>query len=195
MGFSDLYTHEGLDELNTWLANRSFIDGYWMTQADAAVCRQLIDPPDAVKYPHARRWFNTADSHFPVFYKLPGDPAKPYTAYGPGAAEAEANRLAEDRKRRAARPSATAKSKLLLEVIPWEEEVDLALMEGAVRSIERDGLAWGTSEFLPARHGKKKLHINLVVEDETVNLAELERDIQLFENYVKQTDILTTKKL
>ena len=36
-----------------------------------------------------------------------------------------------------------AKSTIVLDVKPWDDETDLDLMEKSVRSIEADGLLWG----------------------------------------------------
>ncbi|CAF4631226.1 unnamed protein product, partial [Rotaria magnacalcarata] len=36
-----------------------------------------------------------------------------------------------------------AKSTIVLDVKPWDDETDLAALENAVRSIAADGLVWG----------------------------------------------------
>jgi hypothetical protein len=36
-----------------------------------------------------------------------------------------------------------AKSSILLDVKPWDDETDLNAMEKAIRSVEADGLVWG----------------------------------------------------
>jgi len=36
-----------------------------------------------------------------------------------------------------------AKSTIVLDVKPWDDETDLKALEQAVRSIEADGLIWG----------------------------------------------------
>lgn len=71
----------------------------------------------------------------------------------------------------------------------------MAALEAAVRGIEKDGLAWGTSKLVPIGFGIKKLQINLVIEDEKVSLSDLEEEIQEFEDYVQSTDIATMNKL
>lgn len=40
-------------------------------------------------------------------------------------------------------PALIAKSSLLLDVKPWDDETDMAKLEECVRSIEMDGLVWG----------------------------------------------------
>ena len=40
-------------------------------------------------------------------------------------------------------PALIAKSSLLLDVKPWDDETDMVALEKSVRSIEADGLLWG----------------------------------------------------
>ncbi|CAI7627319.1 unnamed protein product [Penicillium viridicatum] len=104
-------------------------------------------------------------------------------------------RLAEYRKKKEAKPKVAAKSVVILDVKPWDDETDMAALEAAVRGIEKDGLVWGTSKLVPIGFGIKKLQINLVIEDEKVSLSDLEEEIQEFEDYVQSTDIATMNKL
>ena len=41
-------------------------------------------------------------------------------------------------------------------------------LEESVRSIEMDGLLWGTSKLIPVAYGVKKLQITCVIEDDKV---------------------------
>ena len=41
-----------------------------------------------------------------------------------------------------------AKSNIILDVKPWDDETDMAEIEKNVRSIEADGLVWGACKFL-----------------------------------------------
>ena len=63
-------------------------------------------------------------------------------------------------------------------------------LEKSVRGIEKDGLVWGASKLVPVGFGIKKLQINLIIEDDKIGLAELEEEIQEFEDYVQSTDIV-----
>ncbi|KAI0404785.1 hypothetical protein F4802DRAFT_597722 [Xylaria palmicola] len=104
-------------------------------------------------------------------------------------------RLAAYREKKAAKPKLAAKTNVTMEVKPWDDETDMAALEAAVRSIEKDGLVWGLSKLVPVGFGIKKLQINLVVEDEKVSLGDLEEEIQGFEDYVQSTDIAAMQKL
>jgi elongation factor 1-beta len=64
-----------------------------------------------------------------------------------------------------------------------------------VRGIDKEGLVWGASKWVPVGFGIKKLQINLVVEDDKVSLEELEEEIQGFEDYVQSSDIVAMQKL
>ncbi|KAI1368038.1 hypothetical protein F5Y08DRAFT_21044 [Xylaria arbuscula] len=89
MGFTDLTNDTGLTLLTGWLASRSYISGHAASQADVAVFKAIKSAPDADKYPHAARWYKHIASYEDEFATLSGDASKPYTAYGPGEAEAE----------------------------------------------------------------------------------------------------------
>jgi elongation factor 1-beta len=104
-------------------------------------------------------------------------------------------RLAEYRKKKENKPKTIAKSVVTLDVKPWDDETDMAALEAAVRSIEKDGLTWGASKLVPVGFGVKKLQINLVVEDEKISVADLEEEIQEFEDYVQSTDVAAMQKL
>ena len=77
-----------------------------------------------------------------------------------------------------------AKSSVLLDVKPWDDETDMAAMEADVRTIEMDGLVWGVSKLVPVGYGIKKLQIMCVVEDEKVSIDDLSDQICEFEDYV-----------
>lgn len=82
-------------------------------------------------------------------------------------------------------------------------------LEDAVRSIEQDGLLWGSSKLVAIGYGKshnvffnqlhffhnvhytgiKKLQITLVIEDEKVSLDELQEKVAEFEDFVQSTDV------
>ena len=64
-------------------------------------------------------------------------------------------------------------------------------LEKNVRAIEKDGLVWGGSKFVPIGFGIKKLQITIVVEDEKVSLDELQEQIQEDEDHVQSSDIVS----
>lgn len=63
-------------------------------------------------------------------------------------------------------PALVAKSNVILDVKPWDDETDMKALETAVRSVQMDGLMWGVSKLVPLAYGIHKLQIVCVVEDE-----------------------------
>ncbi|KAG8431692.1 hypothetical protein GDO86_020450 [Hymenochirus boettgeri] len=103
--------------------------------------------------------------------------------------DAEAERIREERLRQYAekkskKPGVIAKSSILLDVKPWDDETDMAKLEECVRTIQMDGLLWGSSKLVPVGYGIKKLQIQCVVEDDKVGTDILEEEITKFEDYV-----------
>jgi len=91
MGFTDFVSETGLHVLNSWVSTRSYIVGNGPSQADVKAFQQIKEAPAVEKYPHAYRWYKHIASHESEFSKLPGDPSKEATAYGPGSEELTLN--------------------------------------------------------------------------------------------------------
>lgn len=54
---------------------------------------------------------------------------------------------------RPSEPALIAKSSLLLDVKPWDDETDMSKLEECVRSIQMDGLLWGQcKEYFTVLH-------------------------------------------
>lgn len=47
-----------------------------------------------------------------------------------------------------AEPALIAKSSILLDVKPWDDETDMTKLEDCVRSIQLDGLVWGQCKYM-----------------------------------------------
>ncbi|KAJ1560766.1 Elongation factor 1-beta [Cladochytrium tenue] len=226
MGFSALDSDAGVAVLNSYLEERSYIEGYTATQADVAVFEALKSAPNSEKFPHAARWFKHVTAHGGKKATFPGT-KKAASAYGPAGAPAApapaaaadddendidlfgsddeeedaekqaevARRLAEYNAKKAAKPKPVAKSMVILDVKPWDDETDMKAMEESVRSIQKEGLVWGTAKLVAIGYGIKKLQITAVVEDDKVSVDELTEEIQGFEDYVQSVDIQAFNKL
>nr|XP_045000267.1 elongation factor 1-delta isoform X6 [Jaculus jaculus]XP_045000268.1 elongation factor 1-delta isoform X6 [Jaculus jaculus]XP_045000269.1 elongation factor 1-delta isoform X6 [Jaculus jaculus]XP_045000270.1 elongation factor 1-delta isoform X6 [Jaculus jaculus]XP_045000271.1 elongation factor 1-delta isoform X6 [Jaculus jaculus]XP_045000272.1 elongation factor 1-delta isoform X6 [Jaculus jaculus] len=112
----------------------------------------------------------------------------------------ETARLREERLRqyaekKAKKPSLVAKSSILLDVKPWDDETDMGQLEACVRSIQLDGLVWGGSKLVPVGYGIRKLQIQCVVEDDKVGTDLLEEEITKFEEHVQSVDIAAFNKI
>ncbi|KAM3603777.1 uncharacterized protein V6R79_001961 [Siganus canaliculatus] len=93
------------------------------------------------------------------------------------------------------KPALIAKSSILLDVKPWDDETDMAKLEECVRSVQMDGLLWGASKLVPVGYGIKKLQINCVVEDDKVGTDILEEEITKFEDFVQSVDVAAFNKI
>ena len=222
MGFTDLKSDACLAALNDYMSDKSYIEGVAPSQADVAVFEAMSGAPEAGKFAHAARWYAHIASYAGEFATLTGE-KKAFTEYGPEVkapaakaaaddddvdlfasdeeedAEAErlkAQRLAEYRAKKAAKgPGPAAKSSVLIDVKPWDNETDLGEMERQVRAIQMDGLLWGGSQRLPIGYGIYKLQINCVVEDDKVGTDMLEEAICGLEDLVQSIDIAAFNKI
>lgn len=117
-------------------------------------------------------------------------------------AEAErikAERVAAYNERKAAKEAKKgvliAKSNIILDVKPWDDETDMGALEAEVRKIETDGLLWGAAKLVPVGYGIKKLQICCVVEDDKVGTDFLEEEICALEDYVQSVDVAAFNKI
>ncbi|XP_015225397.1 PREDICTED: elongation factor 1-delta-like isoform X3 [Cyprinodon variegatus] len=120
--------------------------------------------------------------------------------FGSDEEDEEAERLKQERleayaAKKAKKPAVIAKSSILLDVKPWDDETDMAKLEECVRSVQMDGLLWGASKLVPVGYGIKKLQINCVVEDDKVGTDILEEEITKFEDHVQSVDVAAFNKI
>lgn len=72
--------------------------------------------------------------------------------------DAEKQKIVQERlkayaEKKAAKPGPIAKSSVILDVKPWDDETNLEEMESLVRGIAMDGLVWGGSKLIPVGYG------------------------------------------
>jgi len=104
-------------------------------------------------------------------------------------------RVAEYSAKKSKKPALIAKSNIILDVKPWDDETDMKAMEQEVRKITCDGLLWGASKLVPLAYGIHKLQISCVVEDEKVSIDWLEEMITGLEDYVQSVDVAAFNKV
>jgi len=98
--------------------------------------------------------------------------------------------------KKAKKPGPIAKSSVILDVKPWDDETDLEEMEKHVRSIEKEGLVWGGGKLIPLAYGIKKLQIICVIEDDKVSVDDLIENItDQFADFVQSVDIAAFNKI
>eukprot|EP00871_Galdieria_phlegrea_P003890 jgi/Galph1/4501/GphlegSOOS_G3144.1 len=99
-------------------------------------------------------------------------------------------------KQASGKEKTVAKSSIVFEVKPWDDQTDLKKMEEAVRNIQMDGLTWGASKIQPIGYGINKLVIMCTIIDEKVPSTEIvEEEITALEDYVQSVDIAAFNKL
>jgi elongation factor 1-beta len=98
-------------------------------------------------------------------------------------------------EKKSKKPALIAKSSILLDCKPWDDETDMKEMENQVRTIVMPGLLWGASKLVPLAYGIKKLQIMCVIEDDLVSVDELTEKIQEFEDFVQSVDIAAFNKI
>jgi len=113
---------------------------------------------------------------------------------------AEAARIREERlaayhEKKAKKPALIAKTSVLLDIKPWDDETDMDAMLKAAKTIEKDGLVWGAHKLVPVGYGINKLQLMCVVEDEKVSIDELQEQIAEFEDYVQSCDVASMSKI
>merc|ERR1712096_291004 len=130
-----------------------------------------------------------------------GKPAAKAAPAAPAPAEDdEKKRITEERlkayhEKKAKKTQVIAKTSVLFDVKPWDDETDHAEMLKACKSIEMDGLLWGASKLVPIGYGIKKLQIMCVVEDAKVSIEELGEKMEAFEDFAQSVDVAAMNKI
>jgi len=136
----------------------------------------------------------------PATQAAPADDDDDVDLFGSDEEDDEAAKIREERlkayaEKKSTKPTVIAKSSIVLDVKPWDDETDMKEMEKSVRSIAMDGLLWGASKLVPVGYGINKLQIGCVVEDDKVSVDALTEEIQAFEDYVQSVDIAAFNKI
>merc|ERR1712020_432452 len=111
------------------------------------------------------------------------------------AAKIRQERLDAYAAKKAKKPALIAKTSVLLDVKPWDDETDMDAMLKSVKTIEMDGLLWGASKLVPVGYGISKLQVMCVVEDAKVSIDELQEKICEFEDFVQSVDVAAMNKV
>merc|ERR1712037_863484 len=97
-------------------------------------------------------------------------------------------RLKAYHEKKSKKPQVIAKTSVLLDVKPWDDETDHDAMLASVKSIEMDGLFWGAHKLIPIGYGIKKLQVMCTVEEVTEKIEE-------FEDFVQSCDVNAMNKI
>merc|ERR1712131_405470 len=182
MSFGDVSTAGGLEKLNAFLLDNSYAGGWVPSQVDVALFNAIKSSPDA-KYVNALRWWNNISSYKSEFASLPAG-----AAAAAAAAEEEddddVDLFGSDAKEEK-KGKVIAKSNIILDIKPWDDETPMDKLEECIRSISMDGLLWGTGKLVAIGYGIKKLQITCVIDDDKVMMDDLEDQVVGFEDYVQ----------
>jgi len=222
--FKDVSSDKGLAALNTYLATRSYIVGYGVSEEDREVYNK-VSHPDGGKYPHVARWFNHIAS-FPAAHKFGaaerkeekgGKPAAK-SAPTPAAEEeeeekelsfddleadsgetsADVAKVLNDKKKdveeKPKKAGPVARSSIIIDVKPIGTETDMKKLEADVRAIKKEGLTWAAGDLVPIAYGIKKLRIICIVVDELISVDDLTEEIEKIED-CQSTDIHAFNKV
>lgn len=212
----DLKTPQGVQYLENYLSQKSYIVGYEPSSADVETF-SAIQAPQA-KTPNVLRWYNHIKSFTDKERKQFPNKKAEFSASAASAAkpadddddvdlfgsddedDEEKERIKQERLKAYAEKKATkkviiAKSSIVLDVKPWDDETDMKQLETQVRTINMDGLVWGASKLVEIAFGIKKLQIMCIVEDDKVSVDALTETIQEFEDFVQSVDIAAFNKI
>uniref|UniRef100_A0A8D2D250 Eukaryotic translation elongation factor 1 beta 2 n=1 Tax=Sciurus vulgaris TaxID=55149 RepID=A0A8D2D250_SCIVU len=183
MGFRDLKSPAGLQVLNDYLADKSYNEGI------PGVKKALgkYGPANVEDTTGSGATDNRDDDDIDLFGSDEEEESE-------DAKRLREERLAQFESKKAKKPTLVAKSSTLLDVKPWNDK-DMAKLEEYFRSIQVDGLVWGSSKLVPVGYGIKKLQIQCVIEDDKVGTDMLEEQITAFEDYVQSMDVAAFNKI
>lgn len=111
------------------------------------------------------------------------------------AAALRESRVAEYAAKKSKKPALIAKSNIIFDIKPWDDETDMKAMEAHVRSVQTDGLLWGVSKLVPLAYGIHKMQITCVVEDDKVSIDWVQEEIEKNEDLVQSVDIAAFNKI
>ncbi|VVC25385.1 Hypothetical protein CINCED_3A007389 [Cinara cedri] len=206
----DLKTAEGVQFLENYLSQKSYIVGYEPSKADVETFSAIQAPQ--TKTPNVLRWYNHIKSfsdkersqfpnkkaEFSTGASKPADDDDDVDLFGSDDEEKERikqERLKAYSEKKATKKVIIAKSSIVLDVKPWDDETDMKQLEQQVRTITMDGLVWGASKLVEIAFGIKKLQIMCIVEDDKVSVDALVETIQEFEDFVQSVDIAAFNKI
>ncbi|XP_040579461.1 elongation factor 1-beta [Lepeophtheirus salmonis] len=214
MSAPDVSTPAGLGKLNGLLNNSSYIAGFVPSGKDVETFKKIDSKKVTGTYPHVARWYRHIASYTQdERSKWAGAPAAAAASkddedddvdlFGSDEEEvesAEKIRIREERlkaynEKKSKKPTIIAKTSVLLDVKPWDDETDMAAMTKQVKSIEMDGLLWGADKLVPIGYGIKKLTVMCTVVDDKVSIEELQEKIEAMEDFVQSCDVAAMNKI
>jgi elongation factor 1-beta len=213
----------GLKKLNGFLTNRSYIEGFQFSSADAALFHQFSSVPDPAKVANVYRWYvhTAAKLGLRSILKIKSDAPSAGSAkavkkdkeeeeededddlFGDDDEEDdEATKALAAKRAEAAKGAKKEKKKVIersqvvIEVKPWEAETDLEELAAKIKALPVEGLTWGEGhKLVPVAFGIKKLLVQCIIIDDMVLLDDITDAISSFEDYVQSVDVASMNKV
>jgi len=199
--------------LNDTLSHTAYLKGFHPSAEDAETWTLITAAPKCGEYPHLARWWMHMQSYEAKERKGWGgascsgskkeEKEEEIDLFGSDDEEEseEKKKLTEQRlkayaEKKSKKPGPIAKSSVILDVKPWDDETNMEEMEQKVRAIQRDGLVWGGAKFIPLAYGIRKLQIICVIEDDKVSVDDLIESItEDIADHVQSVDISAFNKI
>jgi len=216
-------TPAGQGELNKFLSDYSYVEGFHPTQSDVRAFVAVGSAPDQHKLPHICRWYThilyfsesersswpgekVASTKTETHTPKKEEPKKEEKVeeevdlFGDDTEEdlkkkEQLKKAAENESAGKKKAAPIAKSNVVIDVKPWDDTTDMKLIEEKVRAIQQEGLEWKASGLKPVGYGIKKLQICCHIVDDLVSIDDICEKIQEFEDLVQSTDIASFQKL
>lgn len=200
---NDNQRNQALNELNTYLSTRSFLEGWSLSSLDLETYLMIPANVDAGRYVHIARW----QAHVASFTRATQDswrvverpvPEEPEKADEEGDEEEddeegddpfglddsdddeETRKMMREKadkiraiQERQAAKKGKAKSNLTIDVKPEDAETDMDEVTEAVKAIEMDGLKWLGGQLIDVAYGIQKLRIMCQITDEKIPSADI----------------------
>ena len=111
------------------------------------------------------------------------------------AEQLKADRVKAYNDKKSKKPALIAKSSILFDVKPWDDETDMKQLEACVRAVQMEGLLWGASKLVAVGYGINKLQICSVIVDDLVSVDDIQEKIEENEDFVQSVDIAAFNKI
>jgi len=211
-----------LAKLNDFLLDKSYIAGWDISSEDVAVFKAISAAP-GTDLVNALRWWNHIKSYQSEFGSIgcaaaaapaesedeeDDDDDDDMDFFGSdddevdeAAEKLKQKRIEEYNARKAAKAEkkgvVAAKSMIVLDVKPWDDETDLeSLAQKIKKEITMDGLVWAQEhKKLPMAYGIFKLQITCIIEDDKVSTDDITEKIEEYDEEVQSIDIAAFNKL
>ncbi|KAM1236228.1 hypothetical protein ACFX2J_037206 [Malus domestica] len=155
--FFGLNSAAGLKKLDDYLLDRSYITGSQASKDDLTVHAALSKPPS----PEFVNTGDAASTYTPPVAETKA--ADDVDLFGEEFVDVDLEETKGEKKVAEERVAAFVKaytekkeygkSSVLLDVKPWDDETDMKLREEAVRSVDMEGMHWGTSKLVDVGYG------------------------------------------